>query len=70
MNFLHGHQAVSKLHLTSNRDGTYEIYVMDADGGNPRNLTNNPLWDYAPSWSPSGEHIAFNPVEMETGRST
>ena len=32
---------------------------MDADGGNPRNVTNNPLSDSNPSWSPSGEHIVF-----------
>ena len=36
-----------------------EIYVMDADGGNQRRLTNNPASDYAPSWSPDGKRIAF-----------
>ena len=38
---------------------TGEIYVMDADGQNPRRLTNNPADDYFPSWSPDGERIAF-----------
>ena len=32
---------------------------MDADGGNPQNLTNNRHGDYSPSWSPNGERIAF-----------
>ena len=52
----------------SNRDGhvhakhgwsTYEIYVMDADGANPQNLTNHPNDDRDPSWSPDGKRIVF-----------
>ena len=33
-------------------DGNFEIYVMNADGSEQRNLTNNPAQDGAPSWSP------------------
>jgi Tol biopolymer transport system component len=43
----------------SDRDGNWEIYVMDADGKNSRNLTNNPRHDENPSWSPNGKRIAF-----------
>ena len=45
--------------FTSMRDGNFEIYVMDADGGNQERLTNNPAYDYQPDWSPDGRKIAF-----------
>ena len=35
------------------------IWVMDADGGNPRNLTNHGAMDRMPDWSPDGNQIAF-----------
>ena len=41
------------------RDRNAEIYVMDADGSNPRNLTNHPFKDTEPSWSPNGKRIVF-----------
>ena len=47
--------------FVSNRDGGKgQIYVMDAGGGNLRNLSNNPSFsDDTPSWSPDGKRIAF-----------
>ena len=32
----------------SNRDGNWEIYVMDADGSNQRNLTHSPHGELFP----------------------
>ena len=43
----------------------FEIYVMDADGGNRENLTNHPVHDVGPDWSPDGTKIAF--VSRRTG---
>ena len=37
----------------------YEIYVMDADGGNQENLSNHPVDDMEPDWSPDGTKIVF-----------
>jgi Tol biopolymer transport system component len=46
--------------FTSDRDGNFEIYVMDADGKNQRRLTNHPEKDLCPVWSPDGQKIAFH----------
>ncbi len=43
-----------------NRDGDDEIFLMNADGTNQRQLTSNPHRDSAPSWSPDGTQIAFS----------
>ena len=47
-----------RIAFASNRDGNFEIYVMNSDGENLRRLTNHPDWDMHPSWSPDGR-IAF-----------
>lgn len=36
-----------------------EVFVADADGSNPRNLTNHPAFEGWPAWSPDGTRIAF-----------
>ena len=35
------------------------IYVANLDGGQLRNLSNHPAIDTSPSWSPTGQQIAF-----------
>jgi Tol biopolymer transport system component len=51
--------------LASNSEGsgsgyvTDEIYVMNADGTNLRQLTNNNAHDEGPAWSPDGSQIVF-----------
>jgi Tol biopolymer transport system component len=45
--------------FTSDRDGNWEIYVMNADGTDPRRLTMNLLRDHRHAWSPDGRLLAF-----------
>jgi Tol biopolymer transport system component len=49
-----------KIAFSSDRDGNYEIYVMNADGSGITRLTNNPAHDLRPAWSPDGTRIAFD----------
>lgn len=49
----------SKIAWSSDRDGDFEIYVMDADGGNVTQLTTEGS-ALSPRWSPDGERIAYS----------
>jgi len=48
-----------KIVFASDRDGNYEIYVMDADGSYQTRLTHNSAGDFVPKWSPDGTKITF-----------
>jgi tetratricopeptide (TPR) repeat protein len=49
----------TKIAFMSNRDGNWEIYVMNNDGSGVRRLTNNAANDGLPVWSPDGRSIGF-----------
>ena len=52
--------AEDRILFASDRDGNWEIYVMEADGANQINLTNDPFSDLEPAWSPDRGRIAYN----------
>ena len=51
--------ASTELAFVSNRSGNAEIYVMGADGSNPRAATANGSINAFPSWSPEGDAIVY-----------
>jgi Tol biopolymer transport system component len=57
-----------RLAFVSNRDGNYEIYVMNADGMGQTRLTTNAVHDGNPAWSPDGTMIAFDRAECNESR--
>jgi Tol biopolymer transport system component len=54
-----GPEPKGKIAFVSFGDGNQEIYVMNADGSDQRNLTQDPAADFDPDWSLDGEQIAF-----------
>lgn len=48
-----------KIAFASDRDGDSEVYVMNADGSDLRQLTQNSGYDGRPRWSPDGAQLAF-----------
>jgi len=50
----------SLIAFESDRDGSFQIYVMNADGTDQRRLTRNATGGMSPAWSPDGTRIAFH----------
>ena len=46
--------------FASAREGSFDIYVMNADGSDTRRLTTSNANEQGPTWSPDGSQIAFS----------
>ena len=53
-------EAADRIAFVSDREGSWDIYVMNADGSGVTRLTDDTSWDQWPSWSPDGMRIAFH----------
>ena len=52
--------------MAERRGVSADVWLMDADGKNQRQLTSDPAADYFPTWYPGGKEIAF--VSEREGR--
>ena len=50
--------------------GSYQVYVMSADGTNQRRVTDSPGSNLEPSWSPSGTELVFVSTRHETAENS
>ncbi len=59
----------ARIAYITDRDGNAEIYVMNADGSNPRRVTNTPASEGTPAWTPDGARIVYasNAADGTTG---
>jgi uncharacterized protein YjdB len=49
----------TRIAFSSNRNGNFDIYLMDADGKNLRRLTTDPRNDGDPAWTPDGQRVVY-----------
>ncbi|HEU5100758.1 MAG TPA: hypothetical protein VFU22_17135 [Roseiflexaceae bacterium] len=49
----------SRIVFSSARTNVSHLYIIQADGSNLIQLTNQQAWDFEPAWSPDGSRIAY-----------
>jgi len=51
---------------TSDRGGHRNVWVVPADGGDPRQVTDDAAEDYFPVWSPDGNDLIFSSGQLSS----
>ncbi len=54
--------------FASDRDGSWDIYIIDAEGGPAVQVTNGAAADLHPSWNPEGNKLTFCRLSERSGR--
>jgi Tol biopolymer transport system component len=49
----------TRIAFSSNRSGSFDLYLMDADGQNLRRLTSSPGNEGEPAWTPDGGRVVY-----------
>ena len=55
----------TKAAFASNRDGTWDLYILDLGSGVTSRVTNSPAYESAPSWSPDNQWLACEIYQNE-----
>src|SRR5262249_25842608 len=50
----------SQIAFSSNRHGSYDVFVVPVRGGKPKRLTFDSASDYVCGWSPDGKQVLFS----------
>lgn len=58
----------SSIAFATDRNGSWDIFIMPAEGGNKIQITNESAHDLHPSWSPDGTKLVFSRLGQQTGR--
>ena len=58
----------SKIAFCSTRAGNWDIYVMDTDGKNIVQVTNSPMQELHPSFSPDGTKLVYCAMGNRSGQ--
>ena len=54
----------TQIAFTSKREGSYDLFVMKADGSNKNQLTDAEVAETDPKWSPDGRELLFTKIEV------
>ncbi len=56
----------SQIAFEAYKGGQWDIFIVDSDGGRPRNLTHAPAEAGAPAWTPDGARVVFAKYVVDT----
>lgn len=56
----------TRVAFSSSRNGSYDLFVMDADGRNRRRLTADPGVEGEPAWTPDGARLVYTAAPRDS----